>query len=446
MPSKISFFEGVGAKTIEDLDVAGRWERAEPLKSLAAPMGIKENGDTFYFNIRDGYMGPHGMTVGTAGSGKTETLTTLLLSMALTFSPEDLNFAIIEFKGESLSTVLRPLPHVAGVITNLNDPSIVIRGIRSLVGEMKRRQRVFSEITELKTQDLLAYQAYRKDHPERNLDPMPYLVIVIDEFAQFISQFPEFNDEIIAIAELARAQGMYMILTMQSPQGVIKPRVESNLNFRICMRTATASDSKGILGVDDAFRLSAPGRTIIKVKADPCEQIQTFFAKAPYNPGSSQVSAVEELRVVEIDGKRTQPAQYKKALKAKKESDKKKGELTQGTLVVEEIVKTAEELKLRHAIPVWKEPLPTVLYLDTLISGHTAFDREAKTWHEENAGLAVTVGLVDEPQKQKQYPLVFDFVKDKHQILYGISAEDKTTFLQTVIVSAALSYLKSPVI
>ena len=200
MPSNISFLQGVEADTIEGLNVLGRWKKADTSKTLAAPMGIRENGDTFYFDILDGKMGPHGLTVGTAGSGKSETLTTLL---ALTYSPEDVNFALIEFKGNDLSNILKPLPHVAGVVSNLNDPSTIIRGLRSLEGEIKRRQRIF-EATEIPSKNLPTYQKYQKAHPELGLDPLPYLIIVIDEFAEFITQFPEFNDEIASIARVGR--------------------------------------------------------------------------------------------------------------------------------------------------------------------------------------------------------------------------------------------------
>ncbi|MBQ7220146.1 MAG: type VII secretion protein EssC [Synergistaceae bacterium] len=434
MPSAISFLQGVEADTIESLDVLGRWRRANSAKSLATPMGIRENGDTFYFNILDGQMGPHGLTVGTAGSGKSETLTTLLLSMALTYSPEDVNFALIEFKGNDLSNILKPLPHVAGVVSNLNDPTTIIRGLRSLEGEIKRRQLIF-EATDIPSKNLPTYQKYQKSHPELGLDPLPYLIVVIDEFAEFITQFPEFNDEIASIARVGRSLGMYMILTMQSPQGVIKGQVNSNITFRICMRTANASDSKEILGTEDAFKLSAPGRTIVKVRADIYEHIQTFYAKAPYNPGSGQKSAVGEIRLVALDGKKTKPDIYDKTMKAGKKDEK-----TQGALVVQSIIDTAKQNNIRHAPPVWTEPLPQMLALETLTAGHEAFDREAKTWSTPNKGLAVTVGLVDEPKKQVQYPLVLDFMETGHQVLYGAPTTGKTSFLQTVILSAALAY------
>ena len=434
MPSNVSFFQGVGADTVEDLDIIGRWRSSNSAKSLAAPMGIRENGDTFFFDMLDGKMGPHGLTVGTAGSGKSETLTTLLLSMALTFSPEDVNFALIEFKGNDLSNILKPLPHVAGVVSNLNDPSTIIRGLRSLEGEIKRRQRIF-EATDIPSKNLPTYQKYQKSHPEAGIEPLPFLIVVIDEFAEFITQFPEFNDEIASIARVGRSLGMYMILTMQSPQGVIKGQVNSNITFRICMRTANASDSKEILGTDDAFKLSAPGRTIIKVKADEVyEQIQTFYAKAPYRPGSGQKSTVEEINLVSLSGKKTKPDFYSKTIKADKD------EKNQGSLVVYNIVETAKKYNIRHAPSVWTEPLPTMLFLDELIKGHEAFDRVNKIWSNGDNGLAVTAGRVDAPEEQRQFPFVLDFMRDGHQVLYGAPSTGKTSFLQTVILSAALSY------
>lgn len=440
MPSKISLLQGFDVNTVEEFDFMSRWGEAKPEKSLAAPMGIRENGDKFYFNIFDnskgtGGLGPHGMTVGTTGSGKTETLTTLLLSIAMTFSPEDVNFAIIEFKGESLSSILKPLPHVAGVITNLNDPSVVIRGMKSLEAEKERRERIFATIPELEGQELPTYRAYRKAHPELNLEPLPYLLVVIDEFAEFMTEFPEYKEVISSFSKVCRTPGMYMILTMQSPGGVISPSIAANLNFCISMRTASVEDSKLVIGTDEAFKLSAPGRTIIKAGANLYEHIQTFYAKAPYKPGSGQADTVDEINLVALDGTANKPKIYDKTIKAKK-----KDEVSQGRVVVQKIIETAKDNNIPHARPVWTDPLPTMLALDELTAGYEAFDREKKTWSAVNKGLAVIAGRVDATHEQRQYPLVLDFMKDGHQVLYGAPSTGKTSFLQTVILSAALSY------
>ncbi len=435
MPSSVTFLQGFNARTVQDLDVIGRWKSSHSEKSLAAPIGIKENGDIFAFDVFEKAMGPHGIAAGTSGSGKSEMLTTWLLSLAMNFSPEDINLALIEFKGNDLSNILHDLPHIAGIVSNLNDPSTIIRGLKSLKGEKDRRMRLFEQSDFLSSKSIFAYQKYQKSHPEAGLEPLPYLIIVIDEFAELVTQYPEFNDEIVSIARVGRSVGMYMTLTMQSPQGVVKGQVSSNTKFRVCLRTATASESKEIIGTDDAFNISAPGRAYIKVgNNEVYEQVQTFYAKAPYRPNSGQRSGVEEIKLIELNGKRIKPEIYSKTIKAGKD------EQSEGNMIVKNIIETAEANHIKHARPVWTDPLPEMLFLDELIHGHEAFDREKKTWSPVNKGLSVIAGRIDAPEEQRQYPFVLDFMKDGHQILYGAPSTGKTSFLQTVILSAALLY------
>lgn len=435
MPKSVTFLQGFNAKTIQDLNIIGRWGSSHSESSLAAPIGIKENGDIFEFDVFEKAMGPHGIAAGTSGSGKSEMLTTWLLSMALTFSPDDVNFALIEFKGNDLSNILKDLPHIAGIISNLNDPSAIVRGLKSLKGEKDRRMRLFEQSSFLSSKSIFAYQKYQKAHPEENLEPLPYLIIVVDEFAEFVTQYPEYNDEIVSIARVGRSVGMYMTLTMQSPQGVVKGQVSSNTKFRVCLRTATAAESKEIIGTDDAYNISAPGRAYVKVgNNEVYEQVQTFYAKAPYNPGSGKKTASADIKLVNLDGTREKLVNYEKTVKAVRD------EMSEGNAIVKDIIEEAQEHNFNHARPVWTEPLPEKLLLSELIQGQEAFDAKSKLWAQVNEGLKVTVGRIDDPEKQTQYPLVLDFMNDGHQVLYGAPSSGKTTFLQTVLLSAAMTY------
>ena len=112
IPTKVSFLQGLGVQRIEDMDIMKGWESRRSYESLAAPIGVRENGDVFNFDIHEKFMGVHGAVAGTSGSGKSEMLTAWLLSMAAHFSPEDVNFLLIEFKGNDLSNILRTLPHI----------------------------------------------------------------------------------------------------------------------------------------------------------------------------------------------------------------------------------------------------------------------------------------------------------------------------------------------
>ena len=361
-------------------------------------------------------------------------LTTWLLSMALNFSPDDVNFALIEFKGNDLSNILKPLPHIAGVVSNMNDPSTITRCIKSLEGEKARRMKIFEQATWLSTKSISAYQIYQKEHPE--VPPLPYLIIVVDEFAEFATQYPEYaGDFINSIVRVGRSIGMYATLTMQSPQGVVKGQVSANTKFRICLKTANASESKEILGTNDAFGISAPGRAIVKVgNNEVYEQVQTFYAKAAYNPEKGQKTAVNEINIVSLSGKRTRPEIYDKTIKAARNA------LSEGNAVVNNIIDTAKENNIPWARHVWLDPLPEILSLNELEQFTNSLAFFNGSWQKKNDGLSVTVGMIDDPENQNQYPFVLDFSGEGHQILYGAPSSGKTTFLQTVLLSASMSY------
>ena len=435
MPTSVTFLQGFKAGTIDALKVIDKWGNSHSEKSLAAEIGIKENGDVFKFDVFEKAMGVHGIAAGTTGSGKSEMLTTWLLSMALNFSPNDVNFALIEFKGNDLSNILHTLPHIAGIIGNLNDSSTIMRGLKSLGGEKDRRARLFEECAFLSSKSIFAYQAYQKSHPEANLEPLPYLLIIIDEFAELMQQYPEFNEEVMSIARVGRSYGMFLTLTMQNPNGVVKDQVASNTRYRLCLRAASDAASKELIGTTDAYGSLPPGRAYVKVgNFDVYEQVQTFYAKAPYRPNSSAQVAVDEIKLVSLSGARTKPQIYNRTVKARKDEE------SEGNLIVKYIVDEAKKHGFKPARHVWTEPLPEILELEGLLDGKEAFDRMTDTWEAKNDGLSFPVGMIDDPSHQKQYPFVLDFMKNGHQILFAAPSSGKTTFLQTVITSAALMY------
>ncbi|MDR1068133.1 MAG: FHA domain-containing protein, partial [Clostridiales Family XIII bacterium] len=234
MPEYIPLLAGLGVSKVEELGVLERWNRSRPFVSIAAPIGIRENGEVFFFDIHEKGMGPHGIVAGATRWGKSETLTTWLLSVALNFHPQEVSFVLIDFKGDGLSGILMDLPHVAGRISNVNDIASIERNLRSLQGELLRRQRVFMET---KQENIHKYQeAFRAG---RVSEPMPYLIIVIDEFAELKTRFPEQMNNFIQIARVGGSLGVYMVLATQSPGGgIVSGQVSANSRFRICLKTA----------------------------------------------------------------------------------------------------------------------------------------------------------------------------------------------------------------
>jgi S-DNA-T family DNA segregation ATPase FtsK/SpoIIIE len=320
------------------------------------------------------------------------------------------------------------LPHVAGVISNVDDITSIERNLRSLHGELIRRQLVFKET---KLENIHKYQeAYRSG---RAPAPMPYLIIVIDEFAELKTQFPDQMNEFISIARVGGSLGVYMVLATQSPGGIVAGQVSANSRFRICLKTAESGESKEILGAADAFKITTRGRAIVKVgNNEVYEHVQTFYSKAAYQPASGHKGPATKINIVEANGRRVRPEVYDKT------ADAARGDLSEGRAVSNFIRETAEKNNIPNTRRVWTEALPKQLFLSDLIGGREAFQNGA--WQERDDGLSVVAGLVDDPEGQRQYPLVLDFIQDGHHIIYGAPSSGKTAFLQTALLSAASLY------
>ncbi|CAM3777911.1 type VII secretion protein EccCb [Alicyclobacillus pomorum] len=153
-------------------------------------------------------MGPHGLIVGATGSGKSELLRTMVTAMALTHAPDVLNFVFVDFKGGAAFADLATLPHSAGIVTNLEqDLTLVDRIHAALFGELERRHRMLREAGNL--DNIKQYHAKRRNH--RDMEPMPYLLVIVDEFGELLANRPEFQELFIAIGRIGRSIGMHLL-------------------------------------------------------------------------------------------------------------------------------------------------------------------------------------------------------------------------------------------
>jgi S-DNA-T family DNA segregation ATPase FtsK/SpoIIIE len=237
---------------------------------LQVPVGASPGGEPLVLDLKEaaeGGIGPHGLVVGATGSGKSELLRSIVAGLAATHPPEQLAFVLVDFKGGAAFAELAPLPQVAGLITNLrSDGSMVDRALAALQGELARRQRLLHGNGN--QPDLRAYAARRATDPR--LEPLPHLLIVVDEFGELLSARPEFLDLFGAIGRVGRSLGMHLLLASQRLDEGRLRGLDSHLRFRICLRTFGAAESTAVLGVPDAYHLPpAPGSALLKVDAAP---------------------------------------------------------------------------------------------------------------------------------------------------------------------------------
>ncbi|MCB0161992.1 MAG: hypothetical protein KDD83_27830, partial [Caldilineaceae bacterium] len=152
--------------------------------------------------------GAHGMIAGGTGSGKSELLTTFVAGLALRYSPEQLNFVLVDYKGGGAFTPFKDLPHCVELLTNL-DTSAVDRMFVALQQEIARRQALTAETG---TGNIVGYRSRRAElrsqyDPEKP-PPYPHLFVIIDEYAEMISANQEFQGELESITRLGRSLGV----------------------------------------------------------------------------------------------------------------------------------------------------------------------------------------------------------------------------------------------
>ena len=257
--------------------VARSWSRRDE-DLLPAVLGVRDGGAVRADLVADG---PHALLAGTTGSGKSELLTAWVLQLCLAQPPERLALVLVDYKGGAAFDPLRALPHVAGVLTDL-DPAGTWRALSSLRAEVRRRERVLAAAG---AKDVAALR--RADRP-------PRLVVLVDEFATLASEHPDVLDALVRVAAQGRSLGIHLVLATQRPQGAVTPSIRANTALRVCLRVLDPADSRDVLGHDGAARLGrVPGRLLV---AGADDEVVPLPAQAPWaGPERDVAQAVREI-------------------------------------------------------------------------------------------------------------------------------------------------------
>jgi S-DNA-T family DNA segregation ATPase FtsK/SpoIIIE len=222
-----------------------------PVPGLAARFCVAATGPLELDLVGEG---PHAIIGGTTGSGKSELLVSWLLAMAAERSPAELSLLLVDFKGGASFAPIADLPHVVGLVTDL-DERAAARALLSLRAEVLRRERV------------LAAAGVREISALPSPDALPRLVIVIDEFAAVQDGFDDLHRLVGDLASRGRSLGIHLVLCTQRPAGVIRDAVFANVRLRLSLAVTNPADSRAVIGTDAAARLSEapPGRVLVSV-------------------------------------------------------------------------------------------------------------------------------------------------------------------------------------
>lgn len=278
IPNSVDFLSIYGVSDIKELNVLERWYKNRTFNTMRALLGKKSGDADCYLDIHEKVHGPHGLIAGTTGSGKSELLQTYILSMAVNYSPYDVAFFVIDFKGGGMANLFSDLPHMSGQISNLSGNQIT-RAMISIKSENIRRQKIFAEYGVNNIND---YTKLYKNNEAKTA--LPHLIIIIDEFAELKQEKPDFLVELISVARVGRSLGVHLILATQKPSGSVDDNIRSNSNFRICLRVQDRQDSIDMIYRPDAAFINQVGRCYLQVgNGEVNELLQSGWSGAAYN-------------------------------------------------------------------------------------------------------------------------------------------------------------------
>lgn len=398
------------------IDVDRLWSACrEPLR---VPIGIAEDGMVVELDIKEaaaGGMGPHGLCIGATGSGKSEFLRTLTLGMIAAHSPEVLNLVLVDFKGGATFLGLEKARHVPAVITNLADEAPLVSRMRdALSGEVHRRQEMLRAAGNVV--NIAAY--HRARARDRSLTPLPALFIVVDEFSELLSQHPDFAELFVAIGRLGRSLGMHLLLASQRIDEGRLRGLETHLSYRVCLKTFSASESRAVLGVADAYHLPAqPGAAYLKTASGAVTRFQTAFVSGGYTP-RPRIPENANLPVAQL----FTLASWEPAGPPPQDVT-----IPQRSLLDSVLHTLAGRGPAAHR--VWLPPLGRPPLLDAVLQSGTP------------GHLRVPIGLVDCPFEQRHEQLVVELAGAAGNVaVVGAPRSGKSTTLRTLISALAATH------
>ncbi|GAB2452593.1 type VII secretion protein EccCa [Nocardia tengchongensis] len=432
-----SWEDMVGIADPGDIRVGRHWvtRRDADRSRLNIPFGHDSAGGIVYLDIKESAeegMGPHGMCIGATGSGKSEFLRTLVLSAVATHSPDVLNMLLVDFKGGATFLGFDRLSHVTAVVTNMEEEADLVTRMEDVInGEMARRQRILRDAGNFAS--VADYERAREQGAQ--LDPMPTLLIILDEFAELLEQHPNFAKLFVAIGRLGRSLRIHLLLASQKVPASRMGELEAHLSYRIALRTNQTSDSRDAIGTADAYHLpKKPGAGYLRVGAGDLQRFQAAYVGGHYS-APAQIAATSTQRARRTGGgyrppQRFTAAEIEETRRAAPEPVVAEPETPDTEPVT--IMETALQQLAGHgraAHRMWLPPLNVPATLDRLARA------------VEPGTLQIPWTLIDKPRLQRQEVWSVDLSgAGGHVAVVGGPQSGKSTALQTLVLSAALTH------
>ena len=403
--------------------VAQRWRSTARTLRARAVLGVTER-EVFEIDLDDD--GPHGLIAGTTGSGKSELLRTLIASLAVGTDPEHLTFALVDYKGGGALDECARLPHVVGLVTDL-DEQLGERALRCLEAELRYREHALRGVGLSHVRD---YQRLR-DTQRPELEPMPRLVVVIDEFATLVKALPEFVDALVSIAQRGRSLGMHLVMATQRPAGSVSDAIKNNVKLRLALRLESAADSQDVIDSPAAAGIGSRqwGRGFYRVSATEVLPVQTALATGVSGPAAAAGGvSVLPFRLAPAASPEAAAAAAAAAAEDAAAEDAAAAGPSDLARLVEAAWYAAGAAGIGRPRRPWPDPLPAAVPL----GGLGVAERGLQTDTAALPGYA----LADDPDRQAQYPVGWDPAAG-NLLVYGAVGAGTSTALSALALAAA---------
>ncbi|GBQ04355.1 type VII secretion protein EccCa [Streptomyces spongiicola] len=446
--ANLEFTELLGIGDAASVDVGRSWRPRSQAERLRVPIGVGEDGSPVMLDLKEAAqegMGPHGLCVGATGSGKSELLRTLVLGLAVTHSSETLNFVLADFKGGATFAGMSRMPHVAAVITNLaDDLTLVDRMGDSIRGELNRRQELLRDAGN--HANIHDYEKARAAGAP--LQPIPSLVLVIDEFSELLTAKPDFIEMFVQIGRIGRSLGVHLLLASQRLEEGRLRGLETYLSYRVGLRTFSAAESRAAIGVPDAYHLpNVPGSGYLKFGTDEMVRFKAAYVSGAYRADGQHAVAPGgplpvDRRPVPFTAAPVPLRYVESAARAAVPEAREPEDDALADSVLDVVVRRLEG-RGAQAHRVWLPPLDNPPPLDELLPGLSPVEGRGLTQPGfEGAGrLVVPLGVVDKPYEQRRDTLYRDFSGAAgHMQIIGGPQSGKSTLLRTIVSGFALTH------